>query len=203
MMTVGVTANDMLIHLLHAMLSPARQSRHFEFLRLPYTIGLLGGQAFLAAGLSVPAIASLGTLIIDRYDRWTEADYARRMSTLHRRMVSEFPQIMHQLPLTFDVMSIEITDGVSLLAQYVTVADRDRAGSDAGVRDPAAAAALLYAALDARRGGEQPILDEDGPRLEPDFGGKWRPRAKWMAGVARALDRWEESPKLARALREQ
>jgi hypothetical protein len=158
-----------------------------------YAGGQLVGQVLLAIGLGlVPAV----TVLIRRKARRDDAVRERLKPALRRlwRLITTEVVWVRLNPADTDVdfedMITETTDGLAQLA-------RECWPSDADTRDVQVAAEMVTSALRrlaARRdaSGLDAASKPAGPpfgRIEPDFGPRWKKRARWMVGVERELER--------------
>ncbi|MFR9802610.1 MAB_1171c family putative transporter [Pseudonocardia sp. RS010] len=170
-----------------------------------YNVGRLGGQITLAAGLAAAPLAALVPRMRDGVDDLHRRVYVRRLHPLWQRLTDEFPYIV--LPETHETrdrgltataarceqLMSEITDGLAHLAPYCSQHPAD----PSGIANPQQAAKTIDDGLTtlaaSRRirwsGGEYQTPLPPYPKLEPEFDGKWRDRARWMTRVSRELEK--------------
>jgi hypothetical protein len=172
-----------------------------------YNAGRMGGQILLAFALGAAPIAAFVARLRDLADSRRRARYRKQLEPLWRTLMVEFPHLT--LPTSgftatsghpdstpaFERMTIEISDGLSHLAQY-----QQRPYPVNQLRDVETAADAVLAALEMRerqrgvRWAEEPesLVDPPYSQLEPDFGSRWRERVQWMIELQRELERKRE-----------
>lgn len=199
LMVLGVNGVSLIRQTLYAVY-PGSQ---WPALRNWYNAGRISGQIVLALALGIAPLASYGRRLQDWADNRRRARYRRQLEPLWRRLMTEFPQLA--LPRAgrpgagggpmdvpdFERMMIEISDGLSHLAQY-----QQRPVPLEQLEDTRRTATAVAAALELRsrqqsvRWAEEPdpLLEPPYPLLEPDFGARWRDRASWMVRLQQDLD---------------
>lgn len=193
-MAIGVNAVGMVKDTIHYI----TLQHHIPYTHTLYSIGQLGGQLLLTIGFPLAPLATRIASLRDRSEGIVQKRYARRIRPTWQRLSNEFPHIRleqpeHETPTNgadFHTITAEITDGLAELARDAPHPERD-------TRDPIVAAELVTAALQRRHRRRVAHLAGDGPeppeppypRIEPDFDGSWRERARWMVTLTDELQK--------------
>ncbi|GJF01658.1 DUF6545 domain-containing protein [Pseudonocardia sp. D17] len=202
MMVIGVSAMVLGVDgvaLLRQGLYIAIPGSKWPVLRTWYNVGRLGGQLLLAVGLVMVPIAGAVYRAKEWLDLRAKERFLHGIDGLWSRLTAEFPHVvlppvedddMDDVETRFDLRTGEITGGLAELAPYCSHQ------SVSGMDRPDKAAVIISEALarveqnrTSRWAGDEvyPARLPPYPLLEPDFGGRWRKRAAWMAGVSRVL----------------